>query len=215
MKILTSTFLAVFLVGCSSGGGQTASQSSLPVVAPIVVPVVDLTGAGPFSVNEGQTLSLQLVGTDSVGNALTYSCTFGCAHAGITLNPATGLFVWTVAYGQSGTYNVTFHVTNGTISDDYSTQIVVNFVDQTPVFTNLGPQTITVGQTLTLVPNATEANGLPLTYSIATLPANAAFDGTTLTFTPDGTQIGTVNIDITADDGQGDTQTQTLVLTVQ
>jgi hypothetical protein len=75
-------------------------------------PVLDSIGSK--TVNEGQTLTFTVTGSDpDTGQVLTYSASN--LPSGATFNPATQTFTWTPASGSAGTYQVTFTVTdNGT-----------------------------------------------------------------------------------------------------
>ena len=64
---------------------------------------------------ENSSLSLQLVGSDPEGSALTYSAT-GLPPA-LAVNPATGLISGTLAAGSAGTYSVTASVSDGALTD--------------------------------------------------------------------------------------------------
>lgn len=216
MKVF-NLFPAMFLVlaACADGGGGLSGTQSFADRSPTVVDLVGLTVSGSMSVLENGHLSIQLVGTDTQNNALTYSCA-GCNHAGIVFNASTGLLTWSPAWGQDGTYPVTFSATDGAVSHSLSTSIVVVWVDQTPVFTNVSNHSIPVNTTYSFTPHATEANGLALNYTItSSLPGNASWDGTTLTWTPDPSQLGALQIDFEADDGQSDVGDKSMVLTVQ
>lgn len=198
--------------------GLVITGSTAPVTQQPQTPATDTLGlsvSGSLSANEGDTLNLQLSGTSSLLRGLSYSCTFGCNHPGITLDPVTGAMVWNISYSQSGVYNMIFRISDGALTLDLPVTLTINVVDQTPMFQNLQPQTVSPGQPVTLTPQATEANGQALTYYLtSTLPANASWDGTTLTFTPDGSQIGDVEFDFQASDGS-DVGTGALIVSVQ
>lgn len=75
------------------------------------------------STKEGVDFSLQLQATDPDDDELTYSGT--SMPDGAELDESSGLFTWTPTYTQSGTYYVTFTVTDGIFSDSEIAEIKV------------------------------------------------------------------------------------------
>ena len=67
--------------------------------------------------SEGNLILLQLQAGDARGAPLTYSG--AQLPPGATLDPVTGLFVWTPDYTQHGIYKVSFTVSNGSASGVY------------------------------------------------------------------------------------------------
>ena len=71
-------------------------------------------------VNEGEALTFTISATDAdTGDVLTYSA--GNLPSGATFTPATKTFTWTPNYNQSGSYSVTFNVTD---QADTASQII-------------------------------------------------------------------------------------------
>ena len=81
---------------------------------------------GPKSVNEGSLLSFTVSATDPEGNALTFSA--NPLPAGAVFNTATRTFAWTPGFNQSGTYQVNFIASDGSIQDQETVTITVNNV---------------------------------------------------------------------------------------
>ncbi len=97
-----------------------------------------LTNPGDKTVSENSMLAFALSATDLDGDALTYSA--NPLPAGAVFSNASGNFVWTPTYDQSGVYGVTFSVSDGQASDQQSIQIVVNNTNRPPsVFALLSP----------------------------------------------------------------------------
>jgi len=132
------TFNSILL---NAGTPITAAEAGSVVVTSMnVPPTITLNPAGPlFSVNEAQTLTIQLVGADgNAGDVLTYSATN--MPAGATLNSTTGLFTWTPAYKTHGSYTVTFRVTDqGGLFASVNAAIMVVKTNRAPVFTKILP----------------------------------------------------------------------------
>lgn len=76
------------------------------------------------SINEGKTLTFTISATDPDGDTLTYSAT-GLPN-GASLDAVTHTFTWTPTYEQSGTHNVEFSVSDGSLSDTETVIITVN-----------------------------------------------------------------------------------------
>ena len=81
-----------------------------------------LVSIGTQTINEAATLTIDLLATDPDGDALNYTtnATFGT----LTDN----VFKWTPTYSDSGTYNITFTVSDGILMDNKTVTITVNDV---------------------------------------------------------------------------------------
>ncbi len=110
-----------------------AADSNVATVSITVTSVNDppvLNSIGSRAVNEGDTLTITVSGSDPDGGTLTYSATG--MPSGATFNATTQTFDWTPAYTQSGIYNVTFTVSDGSLTDSEVVSVTVNNIDQTP-----------------------------------------------------------------------------------
>lgn len=111
-------------------GGTDSETVMINVVNVNRTPV--LNAIGNKSVDQNMTLSFTTSAIDSDGDTLTYSAS--SLPNGATFNAATRTFTWTPAYSQSGTYSVTFTVSDGRGGTDSET-ITITVMDKTPVFT--------------------------------------------------------------------------------
>ena len=84
----------------------------------------ELEKIGDKAINEGETLNLTLNANDPNNDELTYSASGLPTNA--SLNSSTGEFTWTPTYKDSGTYSVTFYVSDGTNKDSETINISVN-----------------------------------------------------------------------------------------
>ena len=82
-----------------------------------------LAAIGDQSVNENASLSFSLSATDPDGDSLTFSATGLPSGA----SSANGVFSWTPSYDQAGSYQVTFTVSDGELTD--SEQITITVVE--------------------------------------------------------------------------------------
>jgi len=83
-----------------------------------------LTSIGAKTVNENESLAFTITASDPDGNDLTY--TAGNLPTGASFNAAQHSFSWTPDYGTSGSYTVTFTVTdNGSPAQSDSEEITI------------------------------------------------------------------------------------------
>jgi subtilisin family serine protease len=85
-------------------------------------PVFDSIGDKVITVN--QALIFSVSASDPDGDPLTYDASG--LPAGAAFSPSTRLFTWTPAYSQSGTYVVTFTVSDGDLTTIQHVSITVN-----------------------------------------------------------------------------------------
>ena len=185
----TVTFIA-------SDGFLTDEESVSITVINVNLPPV-LAGIGAQSVAEGAVLAFSLSANDPDGDAMTYSASE--LPAGATLTGAD--FSWTPSFAQAGTYNVTFGVTDGSLSDSEALTITVNNINGPPVLASIGNQSADEGAALTITLSATDVDGDQLTYSAMSLPLGATLTGADFNWTPDYTQAGEVNVTFRVTDG--------------
>ena len=153
----------------------TSTQISVPVTGSVnstvanVAPVV--TNPGDQTNAESDTVSLQIVASDSNGDTLTYSASG--LPAGLDINPASGLITGTVDYAAaSGSpYTAIVTATDGSLSHNQTFVWTITNVNRAPVVTNPGDQTHAEGQTVSLQVVASDPDLDPLTYSASGLPA--------------------------------------------
>jgi hypothetical protein len=163
------------------------------------------------SVVEQQFLTFTAVASDSDVPANTLQFSLINAPSGAQINPNSGVFTWTPAAGQAGTYNLTVVVTdNGTpaLNASQSVQIIVTPIggNTAPVLNFIANQTVTFGQTVQFTASATDAQVPPqsLTFSLENgsglVPAGATINASTGAFTWTPTAAGTVTFDVVVRD---------------
>lgn len=182
----TPSFLQAGVYNLSFGvTNGTVAGDPLAVVITVVdvnrTPTLTLNPAGPFTVAEGQTLNITLVGADlDTDNTLTYSATG--LPAGATLNATTGAFSWTPDYNQSGSYTIVFKVAdNKGASVTVTAAITVTNVNRPPVFTTvMTDQTVQLDQTKTgmkpfnFLYAANDPDGGTITFALEAGPAGSS-----------------------------------------
>ncbi|MBP1909264.1 Ig-like domain-containing protein [Methanolobus bombayensis] len=156
---------------------------------------------GNKNVDENTTLVFKVSADDPDLDSLTYSAT-GVPDTA-DFDYLTREFTWTPNYGESGTYSVTFNVTDGALSDSETIVISVGFVNRAPDFESIGDKTISEGSELNFSISATDPDEDALAYSTSELPEGADFDEITHLFswTPDYEQEGSYSITFTVSDG--------------
>ncbi|MFA5795537.1 MAG: putative Ig domain-containing protein, partial [Candidatus Brocadiia bacterium] len=162
-----------------------------PVLSPIANKIV----------NEHGALTFTLAATDLDGDSMTYSVQ-GLPR-GATFNPSTKTFTWTPDYDQSGTYQVTFLASDGTLDNSQTVNITVSNVNRPPVLSPIVNKVLNENGTLTFTLSATDPDGDSMTYSVQGLPQGATFNPSTKTFTwtPGYDQAGNYQITFIASDG--------------
>ncbi|WP_445474214.1 disaggregatase related repeat-containing protein [Methanococcoides methylutens] len=110
------------LIGTGMGVYDGSGSTPLPPTQPSNSAPV-LSTIGSKAVNEGSSLSFVVRGTDVDGDSLTYSATG--LPVGANFNAASREFMWTPDSTQTGTYSVTFRVTDGKLADSETVSIAV------------------------------------------------------------------------------------------
>ncbi|MCF7811230.1 tandem-95 repeat protein, partial [bacterium] len=174
-----------------------------------------LTAIGDKEVNENSELAFTLEATDPDGDGYTFSD--DGLPDGASLNGAD--FSWTPDFDQSGTYDVTFIVTDdgaGALTDEETITITVNHTNRNPVLTAIGNKEVNENEELTFTLEASDPDGDGYTFSDNGLPTGASLDGADFSWTPDFDQSGNYDVTfIVTDDGAGAlTDEETITITV-
>jgi PKD repeat protein len=141
-------------------------------------PVLD--PIGNKSTNENQKLEFIVSATDPDNDPLEYSAPD--LPQGASFDEKTQTFTWTPSYDQQGTYNVTFTVDDGELSDSETIHIKVTNKNRPPKLDKIKDKTIDEGQKLEFTVSAADPDGDALTYSASGLPQGASFDANTHAF---------------------------------
>jgi hypothetical protein len=147
---------------------QTFSISVEPTpVAPVLVAPADMT------VHGGEFVIQTLYASDANGDLLTFSLLSGPPYASITTTDPTGTGELMVAPGLpvNGTVTAVVGVSDGLLTDQRSLMITVLPVNVAPVLVQPANMTVRVGETKDQQISASDENGDPLTFSMASGPA--------------------------------------------
>jgi len=170
---------------------------------------------GNKTVNEGEDLSFVISATDPDPQRLIYSA--GVLPPGATFDPDSRTFCWRPDFQQSGTYSVTFTVTDtGDLSDSETITITVNNVNRAPTLNPVGNKTVEEKKTLNFSIAGVDPDGDVLTYSASGLPSGAIFSATTRTFswTPFQGQAKSYSVTFKVTDPGGFSALETIIITV-
>jgi len=132
-----------------------------------------------------------------------------------------GVFYWTPTEAQSGIYRFTVTVSNGALTDSKTVTITVIEVEQPPVLTVPGPQTVDVGTLLIFTVSAMNPDVDDLaTLSASSLPSGASFDPDLGSFvwTPENSQgpgVYAVTFRAVEPGPNGFSDTKTVTITVE
>ncbi len=179
---------------------------------PVLASIEDKT------VDENQLLSFSLKGSDpdkEDQGKLVYSAKGLPQGAVLEGNQ----FSWRPTYDQSGTYHITFTVSDGQLSDSKSITITVNHVNRPPVMAHLNAQTVDENRLLTFVVQGSDPDKEDqgkCTLSAVDLPAGASFDAATGKFSwkPTFEQSGQYQLAFTITDPAGLSDTLIVPVTV-
>lgn len=200
------------LVVTAEDGTTTRTYTvSVDEVAPILDPI------GNKIVDELSLLSFTATSTDPDGSSTSYYLTD--EPTGASINGSSGEFTFTPTETQGpGVYNLTVWVTDGSNTDFEDISITVNEVNSPPfsaaVSDSLDEDTnklITLNATDSDIPSNT------LTYSIVSNPTDGTLgtiSGNEIRYTPDADYNGGDSFTYKANDGQEDSNTATVNITV-
>jgi VCBS repeat-containing protein len=190
---------------------DVAEVNSAPTLAPV----------GNQTINEGEVLSFAVSGSDS--DLPVQPLTYGATNLpdAATFDTSTGLFSWTPSEEQGpGTYEVTFAVSDGTVTAEETVTITVNEENVAPVanddaYTTDEDQALVVAAPGVLI-NDSDVDGDSLTASLVTGPSSGELvfneDGS-FSYTPGADWMGTDSFTYTVSDGFL-TNTGTALITV-
>jgi len=172
-----------------------------------VPPVFD--PIGDFTINESDSLAITVTVTDPDGGAVYPILSLSTTLTGYTFvdnRDGTGSFVYRSDFFSAGVDTINFFATDfGTPQRTATAISVITTVDinQPPVFVDLGPLGVVVGDSLTFTVIATDSTDPDPAHRVVLstlgLPANATFDdngdGTgRFAFRPDASQVGVISV---------------------
>jgi hypothetical protein len=186
-----------------------ALSASLPAFNIQVTPASNappiLSGTPATVITVGSSYSFVPTALDPEGQTLTYSVSNLPAWA--SLSTTTGVISGVPNASHIGNHGgIQLRASDGTNTVSLPAfSITVNAApNNPPVISGSPPVSVIAGNPYAFTPTTSDADGQPLTFSISSRPAWAAFNSSTgaLTGTPSGVQVGSYpNIVISASDG--------------
>ncbi|MHB8072019.1 MAG: tandem-95 repeat protein [Candidatus Cryosericum sp.] len=204
--------------------GSTNSSSSTAVVAQI--PPNSPPSATPQSVTatEDTPLGITLTGSDPDGNPITYTVVSGPFHGSLSGSAPSLVYIPSANYPSghadaSDSFTFTVADSYGATSALATASITVLSVNDAPVFSGIGNQTMVEDTPRLLTLSATDADGDAIVYAVsggsaATVSASLAGNQLTLTPAVDYNTSGPISFTVTASDGLGGTASTTFTVTV-
>lgn len=183
-------------VKCTDPDGESDTETIKVTVTDVNRPPV-LSVGDKIVVTEGETAKITASATDPDGDKV--EITYGKPFA------ADG--TWRTARGDAGTYTVTVMANDGKKQVTKTVTVVVNKLNSAPVISGLRDVTVYEGDTIELQPRISDADGDKVTVK---------YTGwmTSSTKTTDYDDAGQYEVTITAKDPLGDTDTETVRITV-
>ncbi len=171
-------------------------RPSIPNEPPVFASVPDT-----LVVREGAALNWQVTATDPDACAsLSFQVLEG--PDGFSVDPSTAQVQFVPGFNQAGIYTVRLLVTDGLATDTAQTVLVVEDINNRPIFTAVLPDTVLVmGRTFRYRFQAEDPEGDPLTYTLIEAPTGATIDPQSgqFVFTPQ--EIGQYTVVVAVSDG--------------
>ncbi|MEK9713544.1 MAG: tandem-95 repeat protein, partial [Thalassolituus sp.] len=185
--------------------GWNYNSASLPNSPPF------LSAIGNRSLSEDGTLNVSLGASDSDGDALTFSLVSSSAALNASVTGSTLSINPIANFNGSGT--LTVQVSDGTNTDSETITVTVTPVNDAPVFTSTGTQSVNEDSSATVNLSASDVDGDSLTYSItsATAALGASISGSVVSLNPTANFTGSGSVTVQVSDGSlTDTDTFTV-----
>lgn len=173
-------------------------------------PVLATVGSQSTSIDT--PVSVTLRGTDLDSDAMTYAAANLPTGASFDVN--TKVFSWTPTAGQVGLHDVTFSVTDGSLTDTETVTFSVSGAHAPVANAQSVSMNVNVATDITLT--GYDSQGHNLSYSIATQPAHGELSGSApnLTYTPTTDYTGADTFTFTVNDGSADSTPATVSITI-
>jgi RHS repeat-associated protein len=199
-----------FSVRVMDDQGAFATQTFTVAVRAVDVPP-GITSVPPTTASVGTPYAYAVRATDPDGDPLTFSLTAG--PAGMTIDTATGLILWTPSSGQLGSQDVALSVEDpfGGFATQSFTVVVSTTANQPPVITSTPPFVATAEQHYQYTVTAVDPDGQSVLFSLLDAPAGMTIDPVSgvVQWVPTLAQVGIQSVTVAAIDpgGAGGTQT--------
>lgn len=200
---------AVELTVSDSRGGVATQRFAIDVASQPVNSAPVITSTAPTAATIGRAFVYDVVAVDADSDPLIWS--LDEAPIGVSIDPEFGRVRWTPAADQRGDQTIVLRVTDPLGGS--ATQTVFLHVRSTnvpPVFTTSPPTQAAANLPYRYAPRAFDRDGDIPTFRLTAAPLGMTIDGATgvIDWTPSADQLGTHDVALVVDDGQGGTTRQ-------
>ena len=205
---------ATVSVTATDGNGGTTTQTFQLVVSD-VLEALSLAQTGNQTTAEDSTLTLLLFATGGGGGTITYSATVDTDD--VTATVSGNVVTITPDPDTHGNSTITLVAQDGSGgSDSKSFSLTVTPVNDHPSLTPIGDQDTDedTDKTVPLTASDIDGDNVTFTANVQSGDVSASIVGNALELTPDPDWNGTAQVDVTVDDGNGGTATETFDFTV-
>jgi len=131
---------------------------------------------------------------------------------GANFDANNGTFDWTPDFNQTGSYTVTFKVSDGVEEASSMLEIQVENVNRAPEINGPGNTSVIAGETVNISFSGSDPDGDELSFDSAGLPSDASFNSGSLNWTPAEDQLGSFSMTISVSDGTDKAEMKTSIL---
>ena len=223
--------LSVTVTATDAAGSAVSDTFALTIVNTNDAPVPD-TDELTVDLSDNTTLTGALAANDVDGDTLTYRIVEGPAEGTLTLTGTTSAYTFApgsafddLGAGEDRTLNFVYEVSDGTVSVQKAATLTVRGVNNAPTIkTPIADQSVSEDAAFSYDVSTGFADtdvGDTLTYAVtlaggSALPTWLSFNAATgiLSGTPANGDVGTIQVQVTATDGSGQSTADTFDLTV-
>ena len=199
----------IYQVTLTASDGQDTDSETITITVNNINRAPVLAAIDDKLIDENTVLSFTVNANDQDNDTLTYSAQN--LPAGAVFADRT--FTWTPDYAQAGSYQVTFTVTDGGLTDSQTITITVSNVNRSPILANITNKSIAENNQLLFTISATDPDGDTLSYFTSALPAGATFQNQIFTWPLSFDQAGRYYVTFIVSDGSA-IDLQTITITV-
>lgn len=205
------TYNGVTFTFTDTGALTTSARTNITVTRVNQQPT--FRSIAPVSALEGGLIRIPLssFATDPDNDSLVYSGVVNSGPVaagqavsalGATLDRASGTFIWSPNFNQSGSYFIEFSVTDGEFIASTFAQITVSNVNRAPILNSIGSKSVQTGQLLSIVASGSDPDGDAVVFSVPVRPPGSNFATPTFTWVP--SLAGSYSVTFQISDGSPD-----------
>lgn len=185
-------------------GGSVAQDFSIEAISQPVNSAPVITSQPPKTATVSEAFAYDATATDADHDPLIWS--LDQAPAGMSIHPLLGTIRWTPALDQRGLQRVAVRVTDplgGSTTQSFDLNVLGANVP--PIIVSSPGTRAAVDQPYRYAPRAVDSNDDVLTFRLTTAPLGMTIDGASgvIDWTPTQDQLGTHDVALVVEDGQG------------